>query len=261
MYFYLDPVKGKPALQDVNVRKAIVMAIDRFSLAKDLLLDKTVPASTDWDNTPWVDPSLQPYPFDPEKAKQLLDASGWKVGADGVREKDGKKLELTYGTTTREIRKDTQAVIQQQLAAVGIKVDLLNYESDLYFSGFGDNGPAATGQLDMFEYSTVPAAFPDPDIAEWLCDGIPSKDKPTGTNWMAVCDKDLDQLFKLQTTQVDFSQRQQTFYKITKMIYDKVYFFGLWQDPDQWAVGKRLLNVKIGGSTPFFNITEWDLSQ
>jgi peptide/nickel transport system substrate-binding protein len=261
MYFYLDPVKGHPALQDVNVRKAIVLAIDRFSLDKDLLLGKTVPASTDWDNTPWVDPSLQPYPFDPEQAKQLLDAAGWKVGTDGVREKDGKKLELKYGTTTREIRKDTQAVLQQQLAAVGIKVDLLNYESDLFFSGFGDNGPAATGQLDMFEYSQVPSSFPDPDIFEWLCSDIPSKDKPTGTNWSAICDKDLDGLFQLQSTQVDFSQRQQTFYKITKLIYDKVYWFGLWQDPDQWAVGKRLLNVKIGGSTPFYNVGEWDLSQ
>jgi peptide/nickel transport system substrate-binding protein len=261
MYFYLDPVKGHPALQDVNVRKAIVLAIDRFSLDKDLLLGKTVPASTDWDNTPWVDPSLQPYPFDPEQAKQLLDAAGWKVGTDNVREKDGKKLELKYGTTTREIRKDTQAVVQQQLAAVGIKVDLLNYESDLFFSGFGDNGPAATGQLDMFEYSAVPSSFPDPDIFEWLCSDIPSKDKPTGTNWMAICDKDLDGLFQLQSTQVDFSQRQQTFYKITKLIYDKVYWFGMWQDPDQWAVGKRLLNVKIGGSTPFYNLGEWDLSQ
>jgi peptide/nickel transport system substrate-binding protein len=261
VYFYLDPVKGHPALQDVNVRKAIVLAIDRFSLDKDLLLGKTVPAATYYDETPWVDPSLKPYPYDPEQAKQLLDAAGWKVGSDGVREKGGKKLELKYGTTTREIRKDTQAVVQQQLAAVGIKVDLLNYESDLFFSGFGDNGPAATGQLDMFEYSTTTLAFPDPDVSEWLCNDIPSKDKPTGTNWMAICDKDLDQLIQLQTKQVDFSQRQQTFYKITKLIFDKVYFFGMWQDPDQWAVGKRLLNVKISGSTPFFNVVEWDLSQ
>lgn len=261
IYYYLDPVKGHPALQDVNVRKAIVLAIDRFSLDKDLLLGKTVPAATYWDETPWVDPSLKPYPYDPEQAKQLLDAAGWKVGSDGVREKGGKKLELKYGTTTREIRKDTQAVVQQQLAAVGIKVDLLNYELDLFFSDFANNGPAATGQLDMFEYSTTTLAFPDPDVSEWLCNDIPSKEKPSGTNWMAICDKNLDQLLQLQTTQVDFSQRQQTFYKITKLIYDKVYFFGLWQDPDQWAVSKRLLNVKISGSTPFFNVEEWDLGQ
>jgi ABC-type transport system substrate-binding protein len=261
MYFYLDPVKGNPALQDQRVREAIVLAINRDKLDKDLLLGKTVPAATDWDNTPYVDPSIKPYPFDPDQAKKLLDEAGWKVGADGVREKDGKKLEITYGTTTREIRKDVQAVTQQELTDVGIKVNLMNYASDLFFSGFDKNGPAATGQLDMFEYSAAPTGFPDPDVAEWLCTEMPNKDKPTGTNWMQNCDKDLDKLFQDQATQVDFKTRQQTFYQITKMIYDKVYWFGLWQDPDAWAIGKRLQNVKISGVTPFFNIMEWDLTQ
>jgi len=137
----------------------------------------------------------------------------------------------------------------------------MNYASDLFFSGFDKNGPAATGQLDMFEYSATASGFPDPDVAEWLCAEMPNKDKPSGTNWMQNCDKDLDKLFQDQATQVDFKTRQQTFYKITRMIYDKVYWFGLWQDPDDWAIGKRLQNVKISGVTPFFNIMEWDLTQ
>ena len=64
-------------------------------------------------------------------------------------------------------------------------------------------------------------AFPDPDIAEWLCSEIPTADAPSGTNWSALCDKDLDQLFKDQASQVDFTTRQKTFYAITKMIFDK----------------------------------------
>jgi len=79
------------------------MAIDRPKLNKDLLLGMTQPAATDWDNTPYVDPTITPYPFDVAQAKQLLDDAGWKVGADGVREKNGVKLELKYGTTTRQI--------------------------------------------------------------------------------------------------------------------------------------------------------------
>lgn len=261
IYFYLDPKKGHPALQDVNVRQAIAMALDREKLNNDLLLGLTKPASTDWDNTPYVDPSLKPYPFDVAKAKQLLDDAGWKVGSDGVREKDGVKLELKYGTTTREIRKDTQAVFQQELADVGIKVDLLNYESDVFFNGYDKQGPAATGQLDMYELSQVSTAFPDPDIAEWLCAQIPSDNSPSGTNWSALCDKDLDALFQAQATQFDFATRQQTFYKITKMIYDKAYWIGLWQDPDQWGVNEKLTNVKISGVTPFYSVADWDLKQ
>jgi peptide/nickel transport system substrate-binding protein len=260
LYFYVGP-KGHPALKDVNVRKAIALGFDRESLCKDLLLGLTKPAATYWDNTPWVDPSITPWPYDPEQAKALLDQAGWTdTDGDGIRDKDGVKLELKYGTTTREIRKSTQAVFQQQMQAIGIKVNLLNYDSDLYFSGYQQGGPAARGDLDIYEYSTS-SNFPDPDTSEWLCDQIPSDQSPEGTNWMANCDSELDALFRQQQTQVDFAQRQATFWKITKLIFDKVYFLGYWQDPDIWAVGSQLLNAKISGATPFFGIKDWDLKQ
>ena len=252
--------KGHVALKDVKVRQALAYAFDRFSLNEDLLLGLTVPASTDWDITPYNDPTIAPYPFDPEKAKQLLDEAGWKdTNGDGVRDKDGVELVLKYGTTTREIRKDTQAVAQQQLAEVGIKVELLNYDSDLYFSSYDQGGPAARGDLDIFEYSTTPQ-FPDPDTADWLCNNIPSDENPSGTNWSALCDQELNDLFELQATQVDFKERQQTFFKITRMIFDKAYWIGLWQDPDMWAISGQLSQVKISGVTPFFNVREWELA-
>jgi len=258
-YMYLDPEKGHPALQDINVRKALAMAFNRQKINDDLLLGLTKPAVTYWDNTPYADPSLTAYPFDPEQAKKLLDDAGWvDSNGDGVRDKDGVDLELTYGTTTREIRQDTQAVAQQQLADVGVKLDLSNYDSDIFFSGYAEGGPAATGQLDIMEWSDT-TQFPDPEVAYWLCSEIPSADSPSGTNWQAICDPELDQLFQQEAKQVDFAARQQTFYKISKMIYDKVYWLGLWQDPDIWAVGSRLQNVKLSGATPFFNIAEWDL--
>ena len=162
-YFMLDPKTGHPALQDPKVRQAIALAFDREALVKDLLLGATAPAATYWDNTPYNDPSLKPWPYDPDKAKQLLDEAGWKdSNGDGVRDKNGVELVLKYGTTTREIRKDTQAVAQQQLADVGINLDLLNYESDTFFGGYAEGGPAATGQLDIFEYSTQRPASPIP---------------------------------------------------------------------------------------------------
>ncbi|HET7090021.1 MAG TPA: peptide ABC transporter substrate-binding protein [Anaerolineae bacterium] len=259
IYFNLSSEKGHPALQDQRVRQAIALATDRESLNKDLLLGLTQPAATDWDNTPYIDPSIDPWPYDPEQAKQLLDEAGWvDSNGDGVRDKDGVELVLKYGTTTREIRMDTQAVLQQQLAEVGIKVELLNFESDIYFGGYADGGPAATGQLDIFEYSNSPQ-FPDPDTAEWLCSEIPTDEYPDGTNWSLYCDEELDALFQKQATQVDFAERQATFYQITKMIFDQVYWLGLWQDPDIWAVNSRLKNVKFSGTTPFFNIIEWDI--
>ncbi len=260
-YFYLHPEKGHPALKDVRVRQAIALAFDRFSICKDLLLGLTKPAVTQWTGTPWQDPTLEPWPYDPERAKQLLDEAGWKdTNGDGVRDKDGVELVLTLGTTTRQIRRDVQAVAQQQLAQVGIKLELANAEPDIFFGSYGEGGPCATGQYDIFEYSTV-VNFPDPDTADWLCSEIPSDENPAGVNWHSVCDEELDGLFQLQATQVDPEERMQTFHKISRLIYEKVYWLGVWEDPDIWAVGPRLKNVRLSGATPFFNIVEWDLTQ
>jgi peptide/nickel transport system substrate-binding protein len=259
-YLNLSPEKGHPALQDVRVRKALALAFDRFSLFEDLLLDMTQPAVGHWDNTPYVDPALEPWPYDPTEAERLLDEAGWvDSNNDGTRDKDGVELVLRYGTTTREIRGDTQAVAQQQLAAVGIGLELLSWDSDIFFAGYGEGGPAAKGELDIFQYSTV-VNFPDPDTAEWYCSEIPSDESPDGLNWQGVCDQALEDLFRQEVSQVDFAARQQTFYQISRYIFENVYWIGLWQDPDSFAIGSRLQNVKISGATPFFNIIEWDLT-
>jgi peptide/nickel transport system substrate-binding protein len=258
-YFNLGE-KGHVGLKDVKVRQAIAYGIDRESIVKDLLLGGTPVTSTDWEKTVYADPTIVPYPYDPEKAKSLLDEAGWKdSNGDGTRDKDGVELKLTYGTTTREIRKDTQAVVQQQLGDIGIGIELQNFDSDTFFSGYADNGPAATGALDIFEYSTVVGGFPDPDTSEWLCDQIPTSEAPDGSNWQAVCDPELDALLKLQISQVDPAARIETFHKISRTIFDKVYWLGLWYDPDLWAIGGKITGAKISGVTPFFNIMEWDL--
>ncbi len=54
-------------------------------------------------------------------------------------------------------------------------------------------------------------------------------------------------------------QRQQTFHTISKTIFEKAYFVGLWNDPDFWAANPRLKNVQLSGITPFFNILEWEI--
>jgi len=258
-FFYVDPENGHPALQDANVRKAMGMCFDRFALNEDLNLGLTVPSVSLWDNTPFINPELEALPYDPTAAMAMLDEAGWvDSDGDGVRDKDGVPFEITYGTTTREVRMDTQAVAQQQLAECGIKVELLNYDSDIYFSGYGEGGPCATGQLDLFEYSTT-SDWPDPNFSDWLISEIPSDESPAGVNWQAVNDEELDALFLKQSTQVDFNERQQTFWEISKLMYDKAYIIGIWQDPDLFGVASVLQNVKIGGTTPFYNIMEWDL--
>jgi peptide/nickel transport system substrate-binding protein len=259
LFFTVSEEMGHPALLDVNVRKAFVLAFDRESLNRDLLLGLTQPPASFWDSLPYYnDPPLENYPYDPEEAKRLLDEAGWiDSNGDGVRDKDGVELVLSYGTTIREIRQDTQAVAQQQLAEVGIKLDIASYDDELYFSNYGE-GPAASGDIDIMQWSDGPI-FPDADIYYWLCSEIPNDEYPQGSNWFFICDEELDRLIQLQSTQVNPAERQESISKINQIFHDQVYWIGLWQDPDVWALGKRFGELKISGVTPFFDITNWDL--
>jgi peptide/nickel transport system substrate-binding protein len=260
-YFNLHPEKGNPALKDLNVRKAIALAFNREKLVQDLLLGRTAVAATDWDNSPWVDPTIEPWPYDPEQAKALLEEAGWTdTNGDGTVDKDGVELVLKYGTTDREVRQDTQAVAQQDLAAVGIGTELQSFDADLFFSSYADDGPSANFSLDIIEYSDSPS-FPDPDTSVWRCSEIPTDENPAGVNTPGLCDETLEELFVQQATQVDLNERQQTFYEITRYIFDNVYWLGVWQDPDLFGFSDRMVNVKISGATPFFNVAEWDVTE
>ncbi|MFW5941813.1 MAG: peptide ABC transporter substrate-binding protein [Chloroflexota bacterium] len=252
---------GHPALQDVQVRQALAHGFDRFALVDDLLLGQTEVAATLWDDTPYVDPSIEPYPYDPDRARELLDEAGWvDSNDDGIRDKDGVELVLLHGTTTREIRQDAQAVAQQQLAEIGVGLEIVNYDADIFFAGVADDGPAATGELDIFQWSDAPF-YPDPDHYYWLCSEIPTEDYQDGGNWQRICDEDLDALFKEQATQTNIEERTATFHEITRYMFDEVYWLGVWKDPDIWAFSERLEPGPMSGPSPFYSIVEWDIAQ
>jgi peptide/nickel transport system substrate-binding protein len=260
MFLDMRPDTAHPAMLDVNVRKALALGFNREQISRDLLFGLTQPAATFWDGSAWVNPDIEPYPYDPEQAKQLLDEAGWvDSNGDGTRDKDGTELVLRYATTTRPVRMDTQAVVQQQLQEIGIGVELSSFESDIFFGGYAEGGPCAVGEADICQYSDG-VNFPDPDTYYWLCSEIPSDENPAGTNYF-ICDEELDQLFKEQAVTVDADKRRELVYQIQQLMHDKVYEIGIWQDPDIWALNPRLQNVKLSGVTPFHNSTEWDIGE
>ena len=261
-YLNFDKATTNPAMLDVNVRKAIVLATDREKIVKDLLGGLTTVPVTFWDSTPpYGNPDLAPYPYDPEEAKRLLDEAGWKdSNGDGTRDKDGKELMIRYISNQRQLRKDVQAVVQQMWAQVGIGTELVNYGDD-YFNGYADGGPQATGKYDIAEYSNAPA-FPDPELSDyWLCSQVVSADNPDGANWQGYCNPDLDKLLDQQATTTDPEARKQLYYQIEQIMHDDVVWVGLWKDPDLWSVSTRLQNVRFSGATPFWNSHEWTISE
>jgi peptide/nickel transport system substrate-binding protein len=251
---------GHPALQDANVRKAIAYAMDFDAVTEELLFGGTYPPPTKWEETPYAYPDADPYKYNKAEAERLLDEAGWvDSNGDGTRDKDGVELVLVYSTTQgREVREQTQVVAQQYLADVGIGIEIQNNSYDTMWNSYGQDGPIATGQFDIAEWSDS-SDFPDPNESQWLCAEIPSDESPDGGNWYGICDEELDALFQAQATEMDPDKRIELFHEIGKIMNEKVYWLGVWHDNDVWTVNRRTKGIKVSGADPFWNAYEWDL--
>jgi len=261
-FLNVNPDTARPFMLDVNVRKALALATDRFTIVNDLLVESINPVNvTFWDTTPPYQTSLEPYPYDPEEAKALLDAAGWvDTNGDGTRDKDGVELIVRYATNQRELRKNVQAVVEQQWKQVGIGAELANYSSDIFWNGYNDGGPQALGDYDIAEFSSSANAFPDPDTNGFTCAQIVNADNPDGSNTQGYCNPTLDELFAKQAVTVDPVVRKDLFDQIEQIMYDDVVYIGMWKDPDLWSLSNRLQNVRFSGVYPFWNAYEWEVA-
>jgi peptide/nickel transport system substrate-binding protein len=255
---------ASPGVKDLAVRQAIAQAIDREAINQDLLLGLSEPAESYWDALAaygYVSPDIVPWSYNPDEARRLLEEAGWvDTDGDGIREDaEGNVLTLIHGTTVREIRQDVQAVAQQQLREVGIDLQILSYDSDIFFGSYTDGAAPSTGELDIMQWSDS-TYFPDPDTDYWLCSQVPSDENPWGYNYF-TCDEELDALFTQQLTTIDSEERTAIIQQISKYIHDNVYWYGIYVDPDYWIVSQRLAGVKFSGVTPFYNIAEWDIQE
>ena len=114
-----------PVLEDVRVREALSLALDRESMADAVLREEDLAATQLFPPslTAWHQRDLEPLDHDTAAASALLDEAGWQEGADGVRTKDGEPLRLTL--TTYPDRPELPALataIQAELKEVGVAV-------------------------------------------------------------------------------------------------------------------------------------------
>ena len=113
---------GNEFLQDVNVRRAINIGIDRDEMIENVLYGYGTPAYSVCDKLPWYNSAAE-VTYDPDAAEKLLEDAGWKEGADGIREKDGVKAEMTImytpGDSVRQALAEDAGI---QLKEIGIRV-------------------------------------------------------------------------------------------------------------------------------------------
>jgi peptide/nickel transport system substrate-binding protein len=255
---------GPCALQDVNVRKAIILGIDRQTIVDTLLAGKTtVPASL-WPNSYWTNTALKPDAYDAEKAKTMLDTAGYKPGADGIRHGmcggQDVKLSFNFETTDKQLRKDMAVAVKDMLLKIGVEFKPTHLPSGTFFGSYTDGGDMATGKYDIAGYTT--GFYPDPWNDNFLCSAIPTKASPGGSNYYHVCDPKLEDLFTQANASADPAVRKKAFDAIQQYQYDNALFIPMYVRANVYGYNDRFVfpttSVISGWSWDTFN---WSVKQ
>jgi peptide/nickel transport system substrate-binding protein len=245
-----------PPLDDVQVRKAILYAIDNKRVIDTLTYGTAVPAAADLSDFYWAyDPNVTKYPHDLAKAQSLLDAAGWKRGANGMREKDGRplSLQLVYGqgnATSRQLG----VQVQSYLRAAGIDVQIKTYPYSLLYATKALGGILNSGKFDLALYSWISGADPD-DSSQWMCDLTP----PDGNNISHYCNPKLDAAERDALGTFDRNRRKKD-YSITQSLLtsDAAAVFQYYQRR-RYAVNERVQNFLPNGVSEGWNAYQWSV--
>lgn len=229
---------GHPALLDKRVREAIVYAMDRPAMAEGLI-GPGIDIPKSWYPDQFWPEDLGFREYNPEKAAQLLDEAGWLLNdATGIREKDGEPLILRFYTTTRQLREDYQALIQEYLMQVGIGTQLIAVPgASVLFASFPQRGILRTGDWDIALFALSAEPLSPNGTLDWFgCRGIPTAEAPDGSNGWGFCDERHDELESLVETTIDPQQRMEYHYELEYRFFDSVVWNGLYLRPVWYAL-------------------------
>jgi peptide/nickel transport system substrate-binding protein len=208
------------AFSDPTVRQAIALLVDRQGI-QDFIYGRTGNATANFLNNPskFRSPNNR-FEFSIEKAGALLDAAGWKRGADGIREKGGKKLKFVYQTSINATRQKAQAIVKQAAGKVGIELELKSVTASVFFSSDVAN-PDTYGKFyaDIQMYTTT-MNQPDPErfMDQYLTREVSSKlNKWQGRNIVRYRNPEYDKTYEQAEIELDPIKRTALFIRLNDM--------------------------------------------
>lgn len=127
-----------PMFQDLRVRQAFAHAVNVPEMIKYVLYGNGVQSTGIFPPMYWfANNDIKPIPYDPDRARALLDEAGWKVGPGGIRVKDGERMSFKLITNQgNETRKDIATLVQDNLKRIGVDVQVEIYEWAVFISRF-----------------------------------------------------------------------------------------------------------------------------
>ncbi|MEM9953016.1 MAG: ABC transporter substrate-binding protein [Chloroflexota bacterium] len=265
-----SPENGGDSLQDPLVRQAIAHAIDRITLAEELI-GPGIAVPTSWyPNVLWPE-DLPFLEYNVDGAIALLEEAGFTdTNNDGTVDRDGVELaNLRFVTTENTLRNNYQLVIQEYLAAVGIGVDIQIIPATTLFAAYADRGTLTNYEWDLaiFANSADPLTpIGDPD--SYQCSGIPSDENPSGFNPWQFCNERYDELNDLINTTLPGPERDELVAEAVTLHYEGYFWHGLrlratWYGVNTNVVTLESVEANVGtlASNWFNQIEFWEAAE
>ena len=258
-FTHIDFEGASPVLQDVRVRRALAMGIDRMAITRALLGPLGLQAAVlnnhifMENQQGYRDNSDDVGKYDPEKAKQLLDQAGWKLQGS-VRMMNGMPLDVRMVipggiTTSRQVAE----LVQNMLAQVGAKVSIDTVPVDDFFPKY-----VTPGQFDLTLFSWMGTPFPM--SASQSLYKKPAKDDKgqlvIQQNYPRIGSDEIDQLFVQAAQELDRQKAIDIANHIDALIWQEAHSLTLYQRPEIWVCRKGLANF---GAFGFASIVYQDI--
>ncbi len=204
-------LKRKP-FDDIRVRQAINYAIDKQEIIDGVLLGLGEPVASPYKpGTRWSNPALKPYPYDPNKARDLLKAAGYvDHDGDGILDKDGKPFSFEILTNQNKEREMTAVLIQRRLKDIGINANIRVLEWASFLGRFIK--PKA---FDVVVLGWGLSLDPD-QYSIWHS----SQQAPGQFNFIGYSNPQADKLLEAGRIELDPEKRMKIYHEFSKILLD-----------------------------------------
>jgi peptide/nickel transport system substrate-binding protein len=220
--------------------------MDREGIVQKVLLGHGQVVHANATTSSWVYTSDVPrYPYDPARAKQLLDDAGWRPGSDGVRTKDGQRLRFTVMLKNFDRTLEQVFVIaQQQLQPVGVDLQIERVEPGVFPQRM------RAGNFDALSRVWNPVY--DPDQSNLL---------RTGNRYGGYSNPQVDALLDRTLATLDRAKRKQAFMALQRLLSQDLARLYLYTENELHVVPAGLRGVEWHPVNIFWNLKDWELGR
>jgi len=255
-----SPKSRHPFLTDPAVHNALGLLIDRASIQKQIY-GRTGALTPNFLNNPAAYNSKNTnWEFNPAKANALLDAAGWKRGADGVRAKGGVRLKLLFQTATNAPRQKTQAIVKQACQKAGMEMELKAVTPSVFFSADVGNPDTNAKFLADLELYALTRGSPDPGkFMELFCSWqiAARANKWQGRNIARWRSDEYDRAWKAAETELDPVKRAALYIRMNDLLVQSHVVIPVVTRPRVSGLSNRLRASLSPWDGDLWNLADW----